>query len=62
MAQRKEYPVWTNVEKTTFEALQRFLTDTSTSMSEFVRNTIISKLLDEGYIQTDQLEEIVVGR
>ena len=62
MAQRKLHPVWTNVERTTFDALQRYLRDTNMGVSEFVREIIIAKLLDEHYLEQDQLEELVLGR
>ena len=62
VAQRKNNPVWTNVENETYAALQRFLIDHSLGMSEFLRTIIISKMLDEGYLQQEQLEEIMLGR
>ncbi len=62
MSQRKLHPVWTNIERTTFDALQRYLRDTNMGVSEFVREIIIAKLLDEGYMQAEQLEELVIGR
>lgn len=62
MSQKKDQSIWSNIERTAYEALQQFMLDHSMTMSEFVRNVTISKLLDEGYLQQEQLEELVVGR
>ncbi len=62
MAQRKDNPTWTNLERTSYDSMLRFLRDSNMKMSEFVRECIIARLLDEGYLQQEQLEEIMIGR
>lgn len=62
MAQFKNNPIWSNVERTTYDAMTRYLQDSNQKMSEFIREILISKLLDEGYLQQEQLEELLIGR
>lgn len=60
MPQRKECPVWTNLEPMFHDAMMQYIKDKEQSISEFVRACIIDKLLDEGYITQETLEVVLI--
>lgn len=62
MSQRKDNPIWSNIERSAYDAMTRFLQDSNQKMSEFVRECVIARLLDEGYLQQEQLEEMMLSR
>lgn len=60
-AQRKQMPVWTNVEPAVHAAMKQYLEDKGMTISEFVRACIAARLLDAGYLGQEQLETVLYG-
>lgn len=62
MSQKKVFRVTVNVDATTFLAIQRYITDNDAGQSEFVRECLLNRLLEDKYLEEEQMRDILLGR
>lgn len=60
VAQNKVRTLWCNCEPLLREAVENYIADNNTTISEFVRECVAKRLLVEGYLVQESLEAMLV--
>lgn len=58
--QNKTRTVWSSFPPILREALEQYVDDHGTTISEFVRGVVVRRLIEEGYVSQETLEAVVV--
>lgn len=60
MSQNKTRTVWSSFEPILREALENYVEDHNTNISEFIRSVVTQRLIKEGYVIAETMEAILV--